>query len=639
MLAESSRRNPSLPQNDSPAEQQKRAKQLIDAKGKYIWSDQVVNLVGVPMSKTVPEADQPTLEWKVLILEALIKVGENLLAIKVNDELGWFGKKLPIESRLESVKNLVEKAKNNTHDGQESPFARMALMAEIAIAFGEIKLEEARLLHESAQLHEVAHASPPDLQDYNNLFKAIAIPQISTSFQNDQVFARLRVAGPNPMLLKGIASLPEKFPVSEQQYQQVMGNSDSLAKAGSEGRLYLLDFAELDYLVNNPGLYKGKPKYVYAPFALFAVPVAGQSLTPVAIQCGQDPAKFPIFLKPAMSDAHTQWGWEMAKMVVQTADTNYLELFVHLARTHLLMEAFAMATYRSLAPEHPLHVLLLPHFEGTLSINDKAASTLLAPDSINDHLFGTPVQCTQKAAGKDRLAYDFYQNMLPAELAARNVDNAAHLPDYPYRDDAMLIWNTIHQWVTEYVSIYYSSDAQVVGDTELAAWTASLMAENEGSVKGFKAIADRAQLVEVLTMVIFTASAQHSAANFPQKGMMMYAPMFSGAGWTQVPEAGKEYTQKDWLAMLPSLPLAIEQINLLSVLGSIYYRRLGDYRSNYFPYPEWFEDHNITGSDGPLARFKSALQGVEATISARNLRRPAPYPYLLPTQIAQSITI
>lgn len=637
MLAETSRRNPSLPQDDSPAMQQKRAKQLLDAKREYVWSDQVVNLVGVPMSATVPEADQPTLEWKVLILEALVKVGENLLAVNINGEKGWFAKKLPIQSRLDVVKSLVEKAKSQ--EGQESSFARVALMAEIAIAFGEIKLEEAKLLHESGQLHETTLASVPTLQDYNNLFKAIAIPQISSSFQNDQVFARLRVAGPNPMLLKGIGSLPEKFPVSEQQYQEVMGSQDSLARAGSEGRLYLLDFAELDYLVDNPGLYKGKPKYVYAPFALFAVPLAGQSLTPVAIQCGQDPGKFPIFLKPSSADTRAQWGWEMAKMVVQVADTNYLELFVHLARTHLLMEAFAVATYRCLAPEHPLYLLLLPHFEGTLSINDKAASSLLAPNSINDHLFGTPVQCTQKAAGKDRLAYDFYRNMLPAELAARRVDNPNSLPDYPYRDDALLAWGAIHQWVSEYVSIYYSSDAQVVGDTELAAWTASLMAENEGNVKGFKTIANRAQLVEVLTMVVFTASAQHSAANFPQKGMMMYAPMFSGAGWTQVPEPGKEYTQRDWLAMLPSLPLGIEQINLLSVLGSIYYRRLGDYRSNYFPYPQWFEDSNITGSDGPLARFKNALLEVEATITARNLRRPAPYPYLLPSQIAQSITI
>ncbi|MES2073544.1 MAG: lipoxygenase family protein [Pseudomonadota bacterium] len=637
MLAESSRRDPSLPQNDSPARQQKRAKQLIDAKQEYVWSDQVVNLVGVPMSATVPEADQPTLEWKVLILEALVKVGENLLAVKVNDEQGWFGKKLPIQSRLDSVKSLVEKAKNN--QGLDSPFARVALIAEIAIAFGEIKLEEAKLLHESAQLHETAQNSAPELQDYNNLFKAIDIPQISKSFQNDEVFARLRVAGPNPMLLKGIDSVPDKFPVSEQQYRQVMGSGDSLAKAGSEGRLYLLDFAELGYLVDNPGLYKGKPKYVYAPFALFAVPSGCQSLTPVAIQCGQDPAKFPIFLKPANADARAQWGWEMAKMVVQVADTNYLELYVHLARTHLLMEAFAVATYRCLAPEHPLYVLLLPHFEGTLSINDKAASSLLAPDSINDHLFGTPVQCTQKAAGKDRLEFDFYQNMLPAELAARKVGNASQLPDYPYRDDALLLWGTIHQWVTEYVSIYYSSDAQVVGDTELAAWTASLMDEKEGSVKGFRSIADREQLVEVLTMVVFTASAQHSAANFPQKGMMMYAPMFSGAGWTLVPESGKEYTQRDWLAMLPSLPLGIEQINLLSVLGSIYYRRLGDYRSNYFPYQPWFEDSNITGSDGPLARFQNALLEVEQVITARNLRRPAPYPYLLPSQIAQSITI
>ncbi len=631
MLAESSRRNPSLPQNDSPASQQLRAKQLIDAKREYTWSNQVVNLVGVPMSTAVPAADQPTLEWHALVTEAMIEVGKNLLATRVNEKQGWFGRHLQVQGQMDALQGLLDKARDSKEP--ESPASRVDMVAQIAVALGELKLAEAVLFHESEQ------PAAADLQAYNDLFKEIEIPQISSSFQNDEVFARLRVAGPNTMLLKGIAGLPDKFPVSEQQYQQVMGKQDSLAKAGSEGRLYLLDYAELDYLVDNPGLYKGKSKYVYAPFALFAVPLGGQSLTPVAIQCGQDPQKFPIFPKPASSDARAQWGWEMAKVIVQVADTNYLELFVHLARTHLLMEAFAVATYRCLASEHPLYMLLLPHFEGTLYINSKAASSLLAPDSTNDHLFGTPVQCTQKLAGEDRLAYDFYANMLPTDLAARKVDNAGQLPDYPYRDDALLIWDAIHRWLTEYVSIYYSSDAQVVGDTELAAWTASLMDVNEGNVKGFKAIATREQLTDVLTMVVFTASAQHSAANFPQKSMMMYAPMFSGAGWGVVPEVQAEYTQQDWLDMLPSLSLGGEQINLLSVLGSIYYRRLGDYRSNYSPYPEWFEDSNVAGNDGPLMRFQSALLQAEATINARNLRRPSPYPYLLPSQIAQSITI
>lgn len=45
-------------------------------------------------------------------------------------------------------------------------------------------------------------------------------------------------------------------------------------------------------------------------------------------------------------------------------------MFVHLAQTHLVSEAFCLATQRTLAPSHPLHVLLAPHFEGTLFINE-----------------------------------------------------------------------------------------------------------------------------------------------------------------------------------------------------------------------------------------------------------------------------
>src|SRR6185369_10778085 len=100
----------------------------------------------------------------------------------------------------------------------------------------------------------------------------------------DSTFALLRVAGPNPMLLAGIDKLPAKFPVSAESYQKVMGDGDSLERALGEGRVYLLDYVELEALV--PGSWNGLPKFPYAPLALFAVPVGGASLKPVAIQCG-----------------------------------------------------------------------------------------------------------------------------------------------------------------------------------------------------------------------------------------------------------------------------------------------------------------------------------------------------------------
>jgi arachidonate 15-lipoxygenase len=368
--------------------------------------------------------------------------------------------------------------------------------------------------------------------------------------------------------------------------------------------------------------------------ALFAVPPGGSALRPVAIRCGQDPANNPLFL-PTSDDAGA-WGWQMAKTVVQVADGNYHELFVHLARTHLVMEAFAVATRRCLADQHPIWALLIPHFEGSLFINDQAAHSLIAPDGPIDHIFAGSLDTTQAAAVADRLGFDFYRRMLPNELAARRVDQQSTLKDYPYRDDALLVWEALHDWAEQYVRIYYASDDDVVKDYELAAWATELT--NDGKVAGFLPITSIPQLVDVCTMVMFTASAQHAAVNFPQKDAMTFAPAITGAGWAPAPSAQAGHSKTDWLALLPPLKLAREQLNTLYVLGSVHYRPLGDYSSNNWPYFPWFRDPAVT--DNALENFKKALRDVEARIDARNANeRAVAYTYLKPSLIPTSINI
>ncbi|WP_210243621.1 lipoxygenase family protein, partial [Brucella melitensis] len=166
---------------------------------------------------------------------------------------------------------------------------------------------------------------------------------------------------------------------------------------------------------------------------------------------------------------------------------------------------------------------------------------------------------------------------------------------------ALLVWQAIHEWTTQYIDIYYANDAAVTGDTELAAWVATLA--SDGKLKGFKPIVTRAQLAEVCTMILFTASAQHAAVNFPQKDIMAFAPAVTGAGWTAAPMGQTGHDKAEWLGYLPPVSLALEQLNVLYLLGSVHYRALGDYRSNDFPYLEWFRDPAIIGAEGPLARF------------------------------------
>jgi arachidonate 15-lipoxygenase len=254
-----------------------------------------------------------------------------------------------------------------------------------------------------------------------------------------------------------------------------------------------------------------------------------------------------------------------------------------------------------------------------------------------DHIFAGTIVSSQLAASDDRLAFDFSASMLPAELVARGVADTTTLPDYPYRNDALLVWQAIHQWVEGYVALYYANDAAVTGDSELAAWAATL--GDEGRIKGLPAITTRHALVQVCTMAIFTASAQHAAVNFPQRAIMDFAPAITGAGWAAEPVERSGHDKAGWLAMMPPLSPALEQLDTLYLLGSLYYRPLGDYRCRSFPYPHWFQDPAVTGPEAPLPRFQAVLAQVEQQIVARNANRMFPYPFLQPSLIPTSINI
>jgi arachidonate 15-lipoxygenase len=153
------------------------------------------------------------------------------------------------------------------------------------------------------------------LEDYNQVFQFISLPAVSQNFREDSEFAAMRVAGPNPLTIERMKTLDERLPITDEQYQAVIGTQDTLNAALADGRLYLADYSAFDGAVN--GSFPAGQKFNYAPLALFAVPPDGRSLVPVAIQCGPSPGTDnPIFL-PRDGD-----NWFMAKNIVQVADTN-----------------------------------------------------------------------------------------------------------------------------------------------------------------------------------------------------------------------------------------------------------------------------------------------------------------------------
>ena len=126
------------------------------------------------------------------------------------------------------------------------------------------------------------------------------------------------------------------------------------------------------------------------------------------------------------------------------------------------------------------------------------------------------------------------------------------LPHYPYRDQARMLWDTIHTWVDAYLRLYYEDDAGVQADPELQAWAGEIVARDGGRVKGFGQngkIETLAYLTDAATLLIFTASVQHAAVNFPQFQIMSFAPKVPLAVYAP-PPASKRVSEADYLKAL-----------------------------------------------------------------------------------------
>jgi arachidonate 15-lipoxygenase len=620
------------------------------------------HLAPVAMVDKLPDEEIPSLEWWTKVIQVMILIFVNA---KMSKRLHWnenqarrnvallFRQELvetfwegDFKARLRLLRHLLKAVpqflwKSSTLDISDWQTLVLSLISQVEQA-SDLEQNILLELHDGVKERvdrERHFQTATSLEEYDRQFVAIDVPAIATHFQEDECFAYLRIAGPNPAMVERVRSclgniLSQKFPVTNTQYQAIMGSDDSLAKAVAEGRLYLSDYAILSGAIN--GTYPNThQKYIESPQALFAIPTVGsasRNLRPIAIQCAQVPGpESPIFT-PAGTDASEQYAWKMAKAVVQVADSNYHEAVAHLGRTHLFIGPFVMATHRQLLPTHSLSILLRPHFEGTLNINNGAQSRLMAPKGGVDTNLAATIDCARALTVVGLQTYGFNSAMLPKQLEQRGVADSTALPLYPYRDDALLVWDAIQDWVKAYLSLYYANDAAVQADLDLQNWAAELLAFDGGRVVDFGEegqIQTLNYLIDAVTLIIFTASAQHAAVNFPQGDIMTYTPAMPLAAYAPAPFHLVQ-TEDEYFELLPPLHQAQGQLELCYLLGQVYHTVLGQYGA------EWFADDRV---QAPLQQFQGRLSKIETAIALRNQTRPYPYTYLQPSKIPQSINI
>ncbi|MEO1491191.1 MAG: lipoxygenase family protein [Pseudomonadota bacterium] len=463
------------------------------------------------------------------------------------------------------------------------------------------------------------------LSVYRHLFWGYRDKPLSMkNWRDDAEYGRQRLAGLNPLMLRRYEAFDPDFPVTDEHVDGLLDEGETLESAMAAGRLFWCNYAMLKGISVKPGRYLAHPKALY-----YARPDG--SLKPIAIQLYQTPDGGPIFTPK--DDAQL---WLAVKAYTASADAQMHEVVEHLLHGHLIVEVFDVAMHRTLPDAHPINKLLMPHLEYTMAVNNSARTAMLAPGGPIDKTMAIGAKGAFELMGRAWWEqWDFEMHNIPADIKARGLDDCEVLPNFPWRDDALALWGVIERYVTNMVDYFYNSDQDVIDDWELQAFHHEVRSTEGGNVRGMPGGDDgftsRAVLVEVLTRIIYAATAGHAAVNNGQYDYYGYIPNTPGALYREPPrKTTEDWTETDLARAMPPFKAASIQILMVRLLSRETEMPIGKFHWRFF-----------AGTQGVLpivTEFRRELFALAEQIEARNRALDVPYTYLDPKQVACSIT-
>ncbi|XP_072043488.1 allene oxide synthase-lipoxygenase protein-like [Amphiura filiformis] len=468
------------------------------------------------------------------------------------------------------------------------------------------------------------------LEDVKNVYTDIfPEPTVMKNWREDRSFGAQRLASLNPTTLRLCKKIPKTFPVTDEMVQGILGGM-TVNEAIGKKKLYMIHY----------GILKDLPcselnKVMPAPMALFFVN-EDKDLIPIAIQLLQEPGSDnPIFLP-----TDPEYTWLAAKMWFNLADASWHQSVAHLGFTHLLMGSICIATHRCLSPSHPIFRLMAPHFLYLIAINVKGVGKLFSIGGWVDTsmLIGHVgmLEIIRRVWSTWRLDV---QGNLPKDLEDRGVADPEVLPNYHYRDDAILLWDAIKKYVSAVVVGHYDSQEKLEKDHELQDWADTLTAAAGCGIKSafrLKGVPGDGkfdtceQLIDTLTSLIFICSVQHAAVNFPQYDVYGFPPQFP-AYLRGLPLSDKTpLTDADIICMLADKDKILPMMVMTKLLSKRGTNGLADFEVEY--------QFDPIGTKA-IKAFREDLKEVGATIESRNAARSTPYTYLHPIEVPNAISI
>uniref|UniRef100_A0A671WZW2 Arachidonate 12-lipoxygenase, 12R-type-like n=1 Tax=Sparus aurata TaxID=8175 RepID=A0A671WZW2_SPAAU len=438
---------------------------------------------------------------------------------------------------------------------------------------------------------------------------------VQDHWKEDAFFGYQYLNGVNPMLIRRCTALPSNFPVTGDMVS--LRGQRSLKEEMKRGNIFLCDYKRLDGVKTNT--INGKKQYLMAPLVLLHKTPDDQ-LMPIAIQLKQIPADDnPIFFP-----TDSEYDWLMAKIFVRSADFSEHQLNVHLLRTHLLAEAFAVSLLHNVPMVHPLYKLLIPHTRYTLQINNMARLLLISETGVFTKFSASGGEGMFTILKRSMSSMTYSSLCIPEDIAERGLED---VPNFYYRDDGLRLWDIIHRFVQGVLGYYYKNDTEVHKDSELQTFCDDKCAHLCNIISS-----TLAELVKFVTVVIFTCSAQHASVNtgqFDYGGWMPNTPI----SLQRPPPTTKGTTSE--ATMLQTLP----DVNT-TAQGMATMWLLSKQSSDFVHLGRYPEDHFNEEIPCKLIKdFQGELQVLSAAIKVRNESLEVPYTYLDPTEVENSVAI
>ncbi|XP_068606654.1 arachidonate 12-lipoxygenase, 12R-type-like [Brachionichthys hirsutus] len=465
-----------------------------------------------------------------------------------------------------------------------------------------------------------------NLKDIDKVFCNKTTPisvYVKNHWEDDALFGYQYLNGVNPILIQRCAALPDKLPVTDDMV--FLRGGGCLMEEMQKGNIFLCDYKRLDGLKAN--VINGKKQHLMAPLVLLHKTPEDQ-LMPIAIQLKQIPGEDnPIFFP-----TDSKYDWLTAKIFVRSADFSEHQLNVHLLRTHLLAEVFAVSLLRNMPMVHPLYKLIIPHTRYTLQINYLARLLLISEIGVFTQFAASGGEAMIDILKRSLSSLTYSSLCVPDDIAERGVGT---IPNFYYRDDGLKLWEIVHRLVNGVLGYYYKTDDEVCKDSELQKWIQDIFEHgflSQTSTGIPQKLCTVAEMVKFVTMVIFTCSGQHSAVNAGQYDYGGWMPNTPISLQRDAPTTKGATSNATILQTLPDVNTTAQGMATMWLLSK--------QSSDFVPLGQYPEEHFF--EDGPckvIKDFQGELHILSAIIKTRNQSLKVPYTYLDPVVVENSVAI